>query len=597
MIEAIAVALATLLGIAMLGLLLWWLSFGLGAEPLTVLRTVGEVWLLAHFVPLTLDISAEAMQTLGFSPEPLSFAVTLAPLGITLVTVWCAARAGWRFGSRGGAGVAGTLGGAIGFGAVAAAIDVFAAGTSRPMWSTVLSVAAVYGGVSLAGYLARAAHEQHGWWEKGWRRIGAVFREIPGSSATDSWHPPSVEVLRSRLRSVVRLTAALTAGFAGLAAVGFGVSAIAGYAQITAATQSLQLDLWGVLMLFVLQLVLLPVFVVWAGAWLTGAGFSIGVGTSVSPFGALLGPVPALPVFAGLPDGWGSAAVVAPLLLTLVGMAVGVVHGRSSRGGEASTPTVIVTVVAAAGLTGLVVVGLVWAASGAIGPGRLEAVGAGVWITAGLAAGELGVGALLGALAGRADLARIGAAVKLATPTVLPAALRSKETDGEAEGVSLSWHRESGSDDAAEFDHDVAIEDQITEPIEPLSVESAMAGLDSSADALPAPIPFPVEREPAGTETADFIDTTSNSAYPAGTADESGEYVSGADLAAEAPESPAAELFDQAEVGEAQGHPGESADSTPESDPLLEAFAWDAPQPETPEPGKKRVWRFPGSKS
>ena len=61
------------------------------------------------------------------------------------------------------------------------------------------------------------------------------------------------------------------------------------------------------------------------------SGFAVGVGTGISPFSAVLGPVPALPLLAALPqDGTPPPAVRAVLLLpVLAGVAAGVVLVRS----------------------------------------------------------------------------------------------------------------------------------------------------------------------------------------------------------------------------------------------------------------------------
>ena len=47
----------------------------------------GGVWLLAHFVPISFEIGAEAAVGFGLPQEALSYPLPLAPLGITPVPI------------------------------------------------------------------------------------------------------------------------------------------------------------------------------------------------------------------------------------------------------------------------------------------------------------------------------------------------------------------------------------------------------------------------------------------------------------------------------------------------------------------------------
>lgn len=572
MVEAVAVALATLLIVALFAFLVWWLSFGLAAEPITILHAVGGIWLLTHFVPLAIDVSAPAMQLLGFAAEPLSFSLSLAPFGLTLVTVVFAMRSGWRFGNRGGSGAAGVLGGAIGFGIAAGAVSSFSVTSGLPLVATALIPAAVYGASSAAAYLVRATLEQHEWIDRSWNATGAKLSAKPHR-------------LRAQIGEALRLGAMLVAGYIGLAALGVACALILKYANVIAATQALQIGIWGAIMLFALQVALLPVFVVWAGAWLTGAGFGIGLGSSVSPFDALLGPVPALPAFAAIPDGWGAAAALAPVLLALVGVWIGVLHGRRSVGLNASGLTVAATVVLGAAGAGLAIALLTWIASGSLGPGRLAEVGADVWVTAGLAAAELGIGGILGAFAGRADFARLTAGVKTALPHSTPT-LSTPTLSTPAFPTStltpFNHHVDGGRvEDGAD---DQIADDQITEPIEPLD---PLDPLDPRAYEPPAPIPLPIAdgTDDQITEPIDPITQIGSTASP---------------VPSTSPVPPVREpeLFDQSEVGESEESTEKVADELTETsdahDPLVEAFSWDAPMEDENPVQNKRGWRFPG---
>lgn len=582
-IEAVAVALATLLIVGAIAFLVWWLSFDLAAEPRDVLAAIGGGWLLAHFVPLSVSFSAETMQLLGFSPQALSFTLSLAPLGITLVTVAFAARSGWRFGNRGGSGVAGVIGGALGFGASAGAIDVFSRASALPLPLTALIGAALYGLVSLVAFGVRAAHDGHGWWEAMLEGIEAALAKA---------HTPKAGAFSARTGEALRLAGMLLAAYVGIAAFGLGLALVLGYADVIASSQSLQLSFWGATMMFVLQLAMLPLFIVWSGAWITGAGFSIGLGSSASPFGALLGPLPGIPLLAAIPDGWGPAAVLAPVALALVGVGIGVALGKTAR--RRSVPGLLGLVGAASILVGLGVALLGWAASGSLGPGRLAVVGPEVWISAALAAVELGTGCLLGALAARADLARRAAAA-------IP--IRRDEIDLAAElpGRRAGAFAEGGfSEERGEADPD----EQLTEPIEPLAPVVHLRPLDEFARPAPEPVPEPEmdpdaesgsaplpgrpQREPVLFDQHDEQETTEIEPLPA-----SAQARGAAGLAAPDPANPDADALVEAYSWD-RAYGLQPVEWRPQ-----DAEAQDAGAGETGEKprGGRSGWRRPGRKS
>lgn len=610
-IEAIAVALASLLAVAALAFLVWWLAFDLASEPSEVFAGAGAAWLLAHFTPLTIDISAETMQLFGFAPGALSFTLSLAPLGLTLVTVGFAVRAGWRFGVRGGAGSAGVLGGALGFGAVAGVVHS-AVALARPGWfATAATAGLVYGLCSGAAYVVRAAREEHGWWvallgliETGLAKLGV----------------PRPAVFPHRAGQTLRLAAMLLAGYVGVAAVALAVALLTRFAGVVAASEALQLDLWGTILMFVLQLALLPVLVLWSGSWLTGAGFAVGTGSSASPFGQLLGPMPGLPVLAAIPEGWGSAAALAPLVIGLVGLAIGVALGEVAR--RQTLPRLTAQVAIAALLAGLAVALGNWMGSGSIGPGRLATVGPEVWVGAGIAAAALGTGCFLGALAARADIARRVAAAPAEVATRLGLGDESNDvaeagTHGDSSGPGGT--REPGlapvlggaqpTDPGAAFDGSEGAGVRLA-PVSPLVPKRSGRGRGNAAAANEVgAIGWGADEQP--TEPIDRDD------YDA----EAARWEEHAVL----PNVPEAELFDQhgtapgsatdaASSGAASGgpdlaridpterdaRPGEPADPDQGLDPdvLAEAYSWEnvdldpAPAEEPARPG----WRWPRRK-
>ncbi|WP_449282356.1 cell division protein PerM [Leucobacter sp.] len=409
-IEAAAVALAGLVVIAIPALLLWVVTFDLAAEPATVLSVIGGIWLLAHWVPMGFQLDPETALGLGQAPEELSFTLSLAPLGITLITVLLAARAGWRFGGRGGTGAAGVLGGALGFGGVALVVMSAASpSTPWPAWLVVLVLASSYAVVAAAAFAVRAARDAHPWWTTALRGVqrGFEYLGLRGAAA-----------FPARAAQTVLLATAAFAAVVGLAALALAVALVVGYPEVIGLTQNLQLDPLGSVLLFLAQLALLPVAVVWTGAWLSGAGFSAGAGTSVTPFETLLGPLPALPIFGAIPQGWGGLGALAPALLVLAGLGLGLLFALRPELRRARWGVALAIPVVSAALAGLAIAGVCALAGGSLGPERLAETGAHPWLAGGLVAAELAVGLLLGVTAGRTDYSRL----RDALPDTVPGA-------------------------------------------------------------------------------------------------------------------------------------------------------------------------------
>ncbi|MGI8627704.1 MAG: cell division protein PerM [Geodermatophilaceae bacterium] len=176
------------------------------------------------------------------------------------------------------------------------------------------------------------------------------------------------------------IVAGVGAGAAVLVAAGvgtLGVAIAADRAGFTALVEGVAPDWSAGIGLFVLSLLLLPNAALYAIAVLVGPGFSIGSGTTISAFGVTLGVVPGLPLFAALPD---RPAVPLGALLglgvpLLCGLMVGAVVAR--RLDDETRPLAGARWGATAALTLAVALGAAqWLASGSLGDGRLDTVGA-----------------------------------------------------------------------------------------------------------------------------------------------------------------------------------------------------------------------------
>ena len=136
--------------------------------------------------------------------------------------------------------------------------------------------------------------------------------------------------------------------------------------------------------LLVLACVLtVPNAVLWSAAYLLGPGFTVGVATSVSPSGVVLGPVPAFPLLAALPSP-GDAPAWAPALLVLPVLAGAVGGALAARGLPAGSWWHTAAAGAAAGgVAGVLLAGLLLVSRWRGGTGRDDSDRAGAGRRAG----------------------------------------------------------------------------------------------------------------------------------------------------------------------------------------------------------------------
>ncbi|MEZ0448420.1 cell division protein PerM [Cellulomonas sp. ICMP 17802] len=339
----------------------WFRSVGVGTS----------LWLLGHGVPAQVG----------------AVTVSLVPLGVTVLAIFVCYASARRSGL--------------------ATWPAYAAGIGT--YTLVAVVLALLDGVSGSGLLRAVV---------GGAAVAAV------GLGTGLLARPEAPALRDLTRrGWSRFPAPLRTGAAGgvLAAAALVLVAaavatlwvVAGRATIGDVVRGLGLDAVGGVVLAVAELAYLPNLVVWALAWLTGAGFAVGDGTHFAPDGVVGGPLPAVPMLGALPtpDIAGPATSLVPLVLVVVGALVGwYLHRRlvTQRWWEC------LAACATAGVTAFVVVTLlVTAASGGVGPDRLSDVGAqGAWVGLLAGAGVL-VGALLVALPGDRPLrAEVGRALR-----------------------------------------------------------------------------------------------------------------------------------------------------------------------------------------
>lgn len=309
---------------------------GLGLAGMARLGVGG--WLLGHGV--VLSVSGERL--------------TLVPLAISVLAGWRLTRAGVHTsraigGHRSrsvGPAVAAGAGVGVAYGAVGVGVAVLARAGSTP-WEPVRT------GVTLALFGAVFA------------LLGAV-RHARAGRALGRRIPLVVrDAVRSGFVAVVLIVAA-GAGIGGVALALHGGAA----AELLGSYQAGFLGQAGITLLC---LAYLPNVAVWGAAYLLGPGFAMGTDTLVSPGEVLLGPVPAVPVLAGLPSG--PLTGIGPALLGIplaAGICAGLLLMRRRR---VEWGSLLGAAALAGPVAGLLLQGAGLAASGALGSGRLGSVG------------------------------------------------------------------------------------------------------------------------------------------------------------------------------------------------------------------------------
>jgi hypothetical protein len=340
-------------------LLAWATDARSGAGAADALRTGGQIWLVAH----------------GCSLELTAGVFGLTPLGLLALPLLLLVRAGTCVGRecpvaslRSAAALTAAV--AVPYAVLAAVLAALSTTAAvRPVPLQALLGAVLVAGVGAGAGVARAAGsgQLHG-------RVPAPVRRV--------------------LRAAIGAAAALLGAGALLVGLSLGLH-LDRARELSGASAP---GLVGSVALLLIGVALAPNAVVWAAAWLAGPGFAVGVGTAVSPFAHVIGPVPALPLLAalpgsGVPEPWGLLALVVPLAAGVVGGVL--VAGARSAGGWAGAA---LEAAAVGPCTAVLLAALAWLAGGPVGGGRLGAVGPSPGSVALAVALGVGVPALLTAL-------------------------------------------------------------------------------------------------------------------------------------------------------------------------------------------------------
>jgi hypothetical protein len=341
-----------ILAVMVVVLVAWASAADSGADATDAVATALMAWLVGHHAHLAVPGGELALVPLGLTALPVALLH-----GATL-------RAGRAAGVRGRTGV------------LALASSTTAAYAVLATFVALLAHTGEVQALPVSAFLGAAG-------------VAAVGSGTGAVRATGSWSGVS-----RRLHPLVR--AALPAATGALAVLLAGGAVVTGAAlavhrdRAAVLVDGLGAGLGGGILLGLFCLLYVPTAAFWGTAYVVGPGFAVGAGTAVSPFGADLGAVPAVPLLAALPQepgpGW------APLVL-LVPVAAGVLAGLlAHRSGAVAAdcwrPPAEVSAVAG-GLVAAVVAVLALLASGAGGPGRLAETGPDWWAVAPVAGLEV----------------------------------------------------------------------------------------------------------------------------------------------------------------------------------------------------------------
>lgn len=389
-IEAAAIAVASLAVIAVPTVLMWIVSFSLGAEPATIAGIIAAVWGLSHGVPLLIEFDPQTALNFGLGTDGITFTLSLIPLGVTLITFWLAGRMGSRFRVDALGGAIALFSGTLGFGA--AAYLILSIVQEHIQWSIWASAMVATLWFAVPAWAVYFSHHS-GLLSRGWHRAAAQLKK-----AGAPFFSTNVSHLIPR---TLRLSLVLGATLTALAAIAFAVTLVASYPEVIRLSQELQLDYVGVGVLFIMQLAFLPTFIIWTLSWLSGAGFAIGAGSTITSFEVLLGPLPALPVFGAIPEAWNDWGFLSVLLVAVVAIAVGITFGglpeyRNPKPLTIAGIAISATVIMSAGAALLAVF-----SSGSIGPGRMSEAGPPIWMFAAWIGAETFIGLTIGLMVRR----------------------------------------------------------------------------------------------------------------------------------------------------------------------------------------------------
>jgi hypothetical protein len=348
-------------------------------------RTSADVWLLAQGADLIVAPGA-----LG-SPKVPGFTVTMLPLGYSALLAYLSFRLGRRM-SAAAELWPGWLGALLTYGAISLGLSTAAydAAVYPVTWQGTMlppiffTVFLLWG--SLTGPTARREES---------RERAAVVVWLRDKWTNTGW------AIRALARPALRGGTAVVAMLTALSALSFSLLLAFNWITVTRLYEGLHVSVLGGFTVTIGELALLPNLIIFGAAWFTGLGFSIGTGSSISPLGSVVGPLPGIPFLGAIPAGQvtlGLVAVAVPLIAAFIATIAIKNHADEIRFEFASAWSAAISLGLSVALVAALEMGLLAAlASGSAGPGRLETIGVNPLVLAAVVFVETAVVSILAA--------------------------------------------------------------------------------------------------------------------------------------------------------------------------------------------------------
>ncbi|MCU1526476.1 MAG: hypothetical protein JWP75_239 [Frondihabitans sp.] len=385
---------------------LWAFQYGLQVDWGVFWRAGVDVWLVGHGVDLTLTLSKSVATATGIPGAGAPILISIAALGFAVTTLLLGARSGRR--------LAETRHRAVGS---ATAIATFA------VLSLVVTVSArhplaepsVWQGVLLPTLIFAIPLLVTA--EINRRRRGAPADPLAAAALRlTSLVPRTARFVTVEAVRVASIVSAIVFAIAGLV-VAFRL--LTHYASIVSLYEGAHAGLLGGLALTIGQIALIPNAIAWTASWFVGPGFALGTGSSVSPLGTTIGPLPAVPFLGALPTGspsLGFLGILVPVVAAFVATTLLRPSLQRRLGADDSIVSRIAIGVASGVVTGLIVGFVAGVSAGSAGPGRLAEIGPNGLVVGAFAALEVAVPAVLALVVAQGNL-RLPSAVADRLPT------------------------------------------------------------------------------------------------------------------------------------------------------------------------------------
>lgn len=364
------IILSSAVGVILVPLTLAWLLEGNGSvDWIVALQVAGYAVLLSVGVPI--QIGEGEIVGIAFD----TFALSFLPLGLTLVMALMIIRIGHRLSAASSLWPA-WLGGALTFGAASYGLSLVIANPSvilgewDPFFRPALFFALLLFVSSVSGkrFELVSGSNQVEAAERIWirERVGNFIAKLHWTISTSAL--PALRIGTSVIVFLLLASSLLIM-----------VALVIGWVEVLRLYQSLSLSFLGGLMVTLGQLAILPNLIIFGMAWISGAGFSIGAGSYVSPLATQLGPLPALPIFAALPTGGFERGIVFAIVPVVAAIIATLLARKSTEKMRWEFATSFSAAAVLAGFSALVASLLAFAlallASGSLGPGRFVEVG------------------------------------------------------------------------------------------------------------------------------------------------------------------------------------------------------------------------------